>query len=165
MDSPPNKPATEVTSDKLDTTMLQLAREIAMDIYPLSDILSNAGVSHDQWEVIQRSPRFVAYLSANVAEWSSAKNSSERLKLKSAILLEEWLPTLNNELHGKDASLNAKVEAAKLLAKVAGVDRMPSEGGDSSNGFQVVINLGDRRIDHTITLPSNQYSTVTNELD
>lgn len=165
MDGPPNKPTTDLASDVFDKTLLQLAREIAMDIYPLSEILLNTGVTLAQWEAIQRNPRFVAYLEANVAEWSSAKNTSERVRLKSAVLLEEWLPKLHNEMHGNEASLNAKVEAAKLLAKIAGVERPVNEGGDGSGGFHVTINLGDRRIDHTITLPSNQYSTITNELD
>lgn len=133
-----------------------------MDIFPLQDILNNCGVSYEEWMEMQRNPRFIAYLEANVTEWTGSKNTADRVKLKSAVLLEEWLPKLHEEMHGTAASLNAKVEAAKLLAKIAGVDQHEGEAG-GGNGFHVTINIGGQS--KTITLPSNSYSNVVNELE
>lgn len=160
-------PLLQTTSDKEELRMLRVAREIAMDIHTLGEILKNNNVTVAEWERMKINPRFTALLSANMAEWHSASNVQERVRLKSAYVLEEYLPDLNRSLNDGTVALSAKVEAVKLLAKVAGVDRGPNDVGESGPKFSVVINLGNgesRKID-AITLPGNQYHEIENELE
>ncbi|MGZ5095546.1 MAG: hypothetical protein ACXWCH_30895 [Burkholderiales bacterium] len=68
-------------------------------------------------------------------------NTPERVKVKAAAMLEEWLPELNNRLHDGDESLTAKIEGGKMLTKLAGMDGRAdvAVGGER---FTFTINLG-----------------------
>ncbi|MCK1742189.1 hypothetical protein IVA80_15295 [Bradyrhizobium sp. 139] len=121
---------------------MKLAREIAMDIHPLESILKQYSIASDEWVALQRNGRFVALLSSAVEEWNSALNTHERVKLKAAAMMEEWLPELNNRLHDRDEALPAKIEGGKMLAKIAGMGERAQIEGSSGERFTVTINLG-----------------------
>ena len=93
--------------------LIKLAREIAMDIQPIDNILRDNGVDGDQWENIQANTRFRMLLETETSAWGSALNTQERLRLKSAAALEEWLPELFTRMNDRNENLNAKVEAGK----------------------------------------------------
>lgn len=124
-----------------DTIMLKLAREIAMDIHPIEDILKAHQVSDDEWQEISKSQNFQNYLHQFVQEWQSAANTAERVKLKSMAMVEESLPEFYARMHDRDESLNAKTEVLKTISRFAGM------GGNVDTGvvgekFSVTINLG-----------------------
>lgn len=122
--------------------LLQIAREIAMDIRPIDEILKLHDVDQMQWEALQTNPRFRAYIESEAAAWHGTLNTHERVKLKAAAMLEEWLPELNTRMHDRAESLNAKIEAGKLARDLAGF----AKGGVGVEGagekFSVTINLG-----------------------
>jgi len=122
--------------------MIKLAREIAMDIQPLDAILKDNGLDQDTWENIQNNSRFRMLLETETSAWGSAINTQERLRLKSAAALEEWLPELFTRMNDRGESLNAKVEAGKLISRWAGVGISGSQGVEGSEKFSVTINLG-----------------------
>jgi hypothetical protein len=122
--------------------LIKLAREIAMDIQPLDTILKDNGVNQDQWDAIQSNTRFRMILESETSAWGSALNTQERLRLKSAAALEEWLPELFTRMNDRDESLNAKVEAGKLISRWAGVGIGGTQGVEGSEKFSVTINLG-----------------------
>jgi hypothetical protein len=122
--------------------LIKLAREIAMDIQPLDTILKDNGVDQDQWDAIQSNTRFRMILESETSAWGSALNTQERLRLKSAAALEEWLPELFTRMNDRDESLNAKVEAGKLISRWAGVGIGGTQGVEGSEKFSVTINLG-----------------------
>lgn len=125
-----------------ELVLVKLAREIAMDIHPIETILKQYSITSERWEELQRLPRFIALLESEVGAWNTALNTHERVKLKSAAMMEEWLPELNNRLHDRHEALPAKIEAGKLLTKMAGIgERGPAEGGGGER-FTVTINLG-----------------------
>src|SRR5690606_862806 len=123
-----------------DTLYLRLAREIAINHYDLETILSRHSVEPKDWERIERDPQFLKLLEGEVAAWNSALNTHERTKLKAAALIEEWLPEANTRLHDNGQLLSARVELAKLLARIAGmgVNGAGVEGAGSEK-FSVVI--------------------------
>jgi hypothetical protein len=131
----------QTTTSNVDATLVKLAREIAMDIHPLETILKQYSVSAEDWVILQENPRFKNLLASEVETWHSAMNTTERVKAKSAALIEEWLPELNNRLHDKEESLNAKIEGGKMLTKLAGMDGRAdvAVGGER---FTFTINLG-----------------------
>lgn len=129
-----------VLSDE-DAILVSLAREIAMDLRPLDQVLQGYGIDAERFNWLKSLPRFNSLLEAHKAEWDSAGNTEERTRLKAAIIIEEWLPAAHGLLHSKGEHLNAKTELAKLLAKMAGVGERDA-GAAGSSKFSITINLG-----------------------
>lgn len=125
-----------------DLQLVKLAREIAMDIHPLKTILKQYSISSEAWEDLQRNGKFRALLESECEAWNTATNTAERVKLKAAAMLEEWLPELNNRLHDRDETLPAKIEGAKMLTRVAGMGLPGQVEGVAPEKFTVTINLG-----------------------
>ena len=136
-----------------DIVLVQLAREIAIDHLDSETILNLYKISAEEWSVIQRSPRFQKLLEQELTAWNSASNTTERTRLKAGAILEQWLPEANMRLHDPNETLNGKVELAKMMSRVAGLEKPESNGVGGSNGFSVVINLGTSQ-SFERTLPS-----------
>lgn len=144
---------TGLTSSNSDVMMLKLAREIAMDIQSLEDILKHHEVTDGQWGEIQQNPRFKEYLRGAVEEWQSATNTAERVKLKSMAFVEEALPEFFARAHDPKEPLAAKTEVLKTIAKFAGVGGSV-EGALAGEKMIVTINLGadqQLRIERDVT--------------
>lgn len=124
-----------------DQLMLQLAREIAMDIQPLDTILKTHSVTPDQWARIRTNPRFNQLLTSNMEAWGSSLNTAERVRVKSLAIVEEILPEFYARMSDSRENLNHKVEALKTVARFAGVGEKASDGA-AGERFSVTINLG-----------------------
>lgn len=124
-----------------DTDIVKLAREVAIDHLDANAIQELFKLTPDEWLVISQSPRFQQLLEAEILAWQSATNTSERTKLKAGAMVEQWLPEANSRLHDKNEILSSKVELAKLVANISGLNK--PEAVSSSNGFSVTINLGE----------------------
>jgi hypothetical protein len=137
--------AFEVTSapSVSDSNLVKLAREIAMDIQDLETILKQYSISDETWASLQRNQHFIRLLSSQVEEWNGALNTHERVRAKSAAMLEEWLPELNNRMHDRDIAFPAKIEAGKMLGRMAGIGVAAGESGPGGERFTVTINLGE----------------------
>lgn len=138
-----------VSPSQSDLALVKLAREIAMDIQPIETILKQYSITSQAWEQLQRNGKFIRLLESQVEEWNSALNTHERVRAKSAAMLEEWLPELNNRMHDRDEALPAKIEAGKMLTKMAGIGVAESNAGGGGERFTVTINLGE---DHKLVI-------------
>lgn len=150
--------AKEITLPNLqgDLLMVRLARAIAQDIIELEKILEVNKVSQETWDVIERHPRFQKYLQDAIVEWNAAENAPERVKIKAAAAIEEWLPEGFSQMHNQDAPLLHRNDLAKLMAKLGGMDRsgVGIEGGGGER-FSVTINLGaDSKLTYNKELPA-----------
>jgi hypothetical protein len=125
-----------------EVTLVKLARELAMDVLPLETILEANQIDQDTWEIIQNHSRFKQLLETESAAWGSALNTQERVKLKAAAMLEEWLPEAFARMNDRQESLNAKTELGKLVRDLGGFSKngVGIEGGGER--FSVTINLG-----------------------
>jgi hypothetical protein len=128
--------------DDLDSQMVEVARHIAQDIYPLEDILKNMSISLEDFNKWKNNPRFHEYIKEEKAQWSSAFNATTRTKLKAAIVLERFMETLDSDLGNKVTPLNQRVEGAKLLAKITGLGEPKNAVVTGGGGFQLHINIG-----------------------
>lgn len=160
-----NMANTQVSAKALgDIGLVKLAREIAMDIQPLETILKQHGISPEKWEELQRNGKFQILLTSESEAWGTALNTHERVKLKAAAMLEEWLPELNNRLHDPDEALPAKIEGGKMIAKIAGMGAPGQVEGAGPERFTVTINLGPQvapiQIEKDITPVTIEHSPV-----
>lgn len=113
-----------------------------MEVHPIEDILKVHGITSNQWEDIHDMPRFQALLESEMAQWNGALNTHERVKIKAAAMIEEWLPEAYERLHDKGETLSSKTELGKLVRDLAGFSKgnIGVEGGGEK--FSVTINLG-----------------------
>lgn len=153
--TPPALPA--LSGD--DTLYIRLARDLAIDMRQPEEIRETYGLTYEQWDTILDNEYFQKLLHDERVRWLSANNVNERVKLKAAAMVEEWLPELFGRLHDPRESLNAKVAAGQLVTKLAGmgIERAAIEGGGER--FSININLGAEKsfkIERTISPTINE---------
>lgn len=138
-----------------ELAMVRLAREIAIGLKKLPDILSDQGISDEKFEALKENPRFVSVLSSEIAAWNGAVNTNERVKLKAASMIEEWLPEIYQRMNDGNENLNAKVEAGKLVRDLAGLGvKADINNGKPSDRVSITINLGtDAKLEFQSQLP------------
>jgi hypothetical protein len=129
--------------ENLDVVMLKVARDVAMDIYPLQDILKNNDITVNEFHRWATHPQFIKYLQSEKEAWSAASNTAERTKLKAGIVMEMFMEEAHTSLHDKKIPLNQRVELTKVLSRLAGfgVTAAPGSGG-GPGGFRLQINIG-----------------------
>lgn len=137
-------------------TLLKLAREVAMDIKPLEDILDTHGVTLERWEQIKSLPAFQNLLRSEVEAWNAATNTAERVKIKSLAFVEEALPEFYARAHDPKEPLNSKVEVLKTISKFAGIGGSV-DGMSAGEKLMVTINLG---ADQTLKIEKDVTSKV-----
>jgi len=125
-----------------DISLVKLAREIAMDIQPLETILKQYAITEEAWIELQRSTRFKSLLASEVEAWQTALNTHERVKMKSAAMLEEWLPDLYTRMHDHEEAMPAVIEAGKMLARIAGLGMPTDVVGNIGERFVINISMG-----------------------
>ncbi len=132
-----------------------IAREIAMDMYELPQILEFANVTSEEFSRIESMPRFKQMLENEVATWGSSLNVNERVKVKAQYLVEDWLKTAARDVHDTREPLSSRVQVTRLVTQLAGMgtNGMGVEGG-SGERFSVTINLGsDQKLKFEKELP------------
>lgn len=120
-----------------------LARQVAMGIKDIPDILFDNGLTLREFTEIQRLPRWGKLLDAEVKAWEGAANTAERVSVKTASMIEEYLPELYSRLNDRDEPLMAKIKALELAAKMARIGNTDAPAAIApGDKVQVVINLG-----------------------
>jgi hypothetical protein len=138
-----------------NTGLVKLAREIAMDMRPLDEILEIHEITTKNWEKLKENTQFQALLQSEIEAWQAAANTPERVKLKSLAFVEEALPEFYARAHDPKEPLNAKVEVLKTIAKFAGVGGNQFDDSVGGKKFSVTINLGaDQSLRIEKTLPT-----------
>ena len=138
-----------------DMKLVKLAREIAMGIKDLPEILFDNGLIQREFEEIQQLPHFNKMLASEMQAWQSAVNTQERVKLKAGAMIEEYLPELYARLNDRDEPLMGKIKAMELVSKMAGFgERDIAQAGSPGDRVQVIINLGaDVKLQYEKQLP------------
>jgi hypothetical protein len=123
-----------------DVNVVKLAREIAIDHYPIAEVLARYQIDEDTWDALNEWPRFTELVAFEKQQWHGALNTNARVRLKSATLIEEWMEEGDRYLHDKETSLNSKVELIKLLGKFAQLDA-PAAAEAATAGGRITINI------------------------
>lgn len=134
----PQLPSAAIEEKRLVT----LAREIAMDLHPLDHILNTHGFSQEEFEKLKQSTYFGRLLSAEIGAWNGAINTAERVKLKSAAMVEDLLLTIHARLIDPKEDLMKVVKGVELSAKLAGLGQAEVKNNDNGDRITITIDLG-----------------------
>lgn len=120
----------------------RLAVELAVQLRPVNDILSAYSVTRNGLAVKLKDPMFRDMIKQAKRLWTSDLSVKERIRLKSAMLVEDSLLTVFQVIHDRENAIPAKLDAFKQLARVAEVDTPERKNGETGSRFTVAINLG-----------------------
>lgn len=134
-------PETSERSEIFAVNFAALAREIAMDILPLGEILELHKLDEETWARIQGNKNFQDALAGLVRDWNSAGNVRERVKIKAATGLEAQLEIYVQDIGDPTIPLIQRVEAGKFLARLGELDSREG-GGAEGGGFHITLNIG-----------------------
>ena len=128
----------------LEDKLPVLARELAMGIYEVEDILTRYGISWGEFERIQALTRFQKLLETTTVEWGSTLNTRERIKVKALAGVEDGLHGLFLSAKDTRETLASRVEAYKLARVLAGIgEKDPNEIAPEK--FTLTINVGETK--------------------
>lgn len=139
-----------------DMKLVKLAREIAMGIKDIPDILFDNGLTQREFEEVQRLPHFNNMLASELSAWGSALNTQDRVKVKAGAMIEEYLPELYARLNDRNEPLLGKIKAMEVISKLAGYGQQDiKREGLPGDRVQVIINLGaDHQLQFRKELPA-----------
>jgi hypothetical protein len=124
-----------------------LAREIAMGLRPLRDVLAAHSLTQADYDILNNNPFFKQLLDGATQEWQSVRNTKERTALEAAALFEQIMPTLYDRIKDSKEALNHVVAAAQVLARAGGIgDTTTRAAGEK---FTITINLGGDKVEYT----------------
>lgn len=129
-------------SAKLTPVLLgALARELAVGLREVPDILAEFNVSSADYEKLKSNEFFTKVVDLARIEWHGAANTANRLQLEAASAAEEALPQVYaRAMNGKEP-LNHVIDFMKWLADVGGLKKDPGRGQPGER-FKITINLG-----------------------
>lgn len=120
-----------------------LARQLAQNIRPPSDVLKDFGLTEDDYETkVKPNPLFAQALTGLIQEWNDAGNSPKRLRLQAQAILEDTMPAIGARISDRKEDLEGAVKAFQAVSKIAGMEEAkgaPISGGER---FTITINLG-----------------------
>jgi|LakMenEpi03Aug12_release.lakeMendotaPanAssembly.Ray.scaffolds.fasta_scaffold301849_2 hypothetical protein len=126
-----------------DALLIKLARELAIELNDIETILQHNQIDIETWNRIKDNPRFKSYYEQERSQWHSALNTNERVKVKSASIVEEFLLPAYTALNDPKEALNSKIELFKHISRLAGMGVTGANvAGEVGEKFSVTINIG-----------------------
>jgi len=119
-----------------------------MELKSLEDIIAPYCITMLQYERVKEMPFFKRVYEDFAVEWNRVTSTPDRIRLISAVMLEEGLPRLGSQMIDKEVSPAVAVETGKFFARIAGVGETKGEGTPGEK-FVINIRLGDEKLQFT----------------
>lgn len=140
-------PGTEASID-LAALSPTIAAELASQLSDAAGVRDRYGITDDQWDRLKRSPAFRSMLAEALRDWSGQMNAGARIQKKADIVLEDAIPAYDGMIHNDNVPAQARIDAGKLLAQLAGRGQKAVQGDGTvvaGSGFILNINIGGGR--------------------
>ena len=121
--------------------LIQLANDLAKRYKDTELVLRDYGINEHEYYELEQNEFFKKALANAVLEWNRPMNSEQRCRMDAMALTEKVLPEIAKGALDEKQPLNARTDAARLLAKVAGVGEKERAESDSDR-VVITINLG-----------------------
>jgi hypothetical protein len=123
--------------------LAQMAREIAQDIGLLGTIINKHKLTQAQYDFLEKHNAFFrSTLESEIRNWQSIRSTEVRLRLQAQAALEQQMPGLATRMGNTAEKLGDAVEAAKLFARIAGVDAGTNGPASIGEKYTITIDLG-----------------------
>ena len=129
-------PAIATPPPHLETAAL--AAELATRLYPVEDTLKRFSLSKAQLQHLMRDSQFRHQVAHYRKEWSSPLSARERVKMKSALAVEDGLAELYRLYHDTTTHPQARLDAFKQLVSLA--DMQPKQNAQAE-GSKFTLNI------------------------
>lgn len=134
-----------------DTLISRIAREVARNIYPVSQIRETNHLSIEDWDDIVATPIFQQRLKEEIAIWNAPDpmSATKRIGAKALTLVEECMPEVFRLIHDPIQPMAAKIDALKWAARMGGVEGNPNvkPGDGDDNRIKITINIGTDKLE------------------
>ncbi len=131
-----NTPTVATPPDDLSTAAL--AAELATRLYPVADTLKRFGLTADQLKHLMQDPQFRHQITEYRREWESPLSARERVRMKSALAVEDGLVELYRLYRDVTANPQARLDAFKQLVNLA--DMQPKANAQAE-GSKFTLNI------------------------
>lgn len=115
-----------------------LAAELATRLYPVADTLKRFSITKAQLQHLMQDPQFRYQVAEYRREWGSPLSARERVKMKSALAVEDGLAELYRLYHDVTANPQARLDAFKQLVNLA--DMQPKQNAQAE-GSKFTLNI------------------------
>lgn len=135
-------PGTDASLD-LSSLNAHIAAELAAGLSDGAAIRERYSISDAQWTTLKKSPVFRGMLAEAVQKFRGDTNAGARIQMKADIVIEDAIPAYDTMIHSNDTPAQAKIDAGKLLAQLAGrTAKADGSSAPAGGGFVLNINLG-----------------------
>src|SRR5215472_7561882 len=121
--------------------IIQLASDLAKRYKDTNLVLRDYGISEHEYYELEQNEFFKKALAAEVLEWNRPMNSEQRCQLGARSLTEQVIPEIAKGALDEKQPLNARTDAARFLASIAGLGKKERAESDSDR-VVITINLG-----------------------
>lgn len=154
--------------DTNELVMRALATDLVRDIDEADDILKRYGLSAGEYAELAQSRQFRSMLAEADKEWSKASNTKERVRLKSAYIIEQALPKLFDELFKDSNPLSSRADLFGRIARIAELGNSTPTAVTGAEAFSITINLGadkppitiQQQLPPQVTLGQDEYEDL-----
>jgi hypothetical protein len=129
-------------NDGTEEALRSLVTELARDIQDINQILDRHGIDRTDYDALSQTHQFKSMMAEAVKEWSKASNTGERVKIKSAALIEEALPLMFKELKDKTHPLSSRADLFGRIARIGSLGNPVAAPPNGGEAFSITINLG-----------------------
>lgn len=137
------------TSLPLDALKATIVMELAAGLTDAAGVRERYGISEGQWEILRRAPLFRQMLKEAIERLAGDTNAGARIKLKADVLLEDNLGILDEIANDRDAQSQARIEAVKTMAQLAGRNQKDTVQGGGAGAFNLQIIIGEQQVSVT----------------
>jgi len=117
----------------------QLAYDLATGLYEPDDLVAKYEVSKAQFKRILKDSHFRRMYAEAKTLWNGSQNTQERIRQKSALLLEDSILPLYSIIHNATLAPAARIDAFAKLQSIA--DMQPTKGGDGAVKESFTLNI------------------------
>jgi hypothetical protein len=126
----------------------EVVRDKAVNFLDETELLKKHNLTKPQYDRIAKSEYFQQALKVAVADWAKPTSTEQRVAIMSALALELSLPLVTARMHGRNEPLTGVIEAAKFLAKCAGIGEENRGQKGAQERFTIHIDLGADAVLH-----------------
>jgi hypothetical protein len=130
--------------------LVRLATDLAMEARTPAEIFAEWGIGlpgqDPRADAVMENTAFREIYQQIAREWEGVTGTTQRIRLKSALIVEEALPAIHQMITATEGDHRLRLEAFKQLSKMSGVEDEAKKPTDGTEKFVVNIRIGGNEL-------------------